>query len=74
MKEIERKRTCSYDNDLIKEVLKNEMTFLEKRDTMYLGDIYVFLSKALDGVESKKDLSDGEIEDIKRIRNLIKGL
>ena len=67
-------RKCTYDNELIKEVLQNEMEFLEKRDTMYLGDIYVFLSKALDGIENKKDLSDGEKEDIKRIRNLIKGL
>lgn len=67
-------RKCIYDNELIKEVLKNEMEFLEKRDTMYLGDIYVFLTKALDGVENKKDLSDGEKEDIKRIRNIIKGL
>lgn len=67
-------RKCTYDNELIKEVLKNEMEFLEKRDRMYLGDIYVFLTKALDGVENKKDLSDGEKEDIKRIRNIIKGL
>lgn len=67
-------RKCSYSNELIKEVLENEMEFLEKRNTMYLGDIYVFLSKALDGVENKKDLSDSEKEDIKRIRNIIKGL
>lgn len=68
------KRQCTYDNELIKEVLKNEIEFLEKRNTMYLSDIYVFLEKALDGVENKKDLSDGEIEDIKRIRRIIKGL
>lgn len=68
------KRKCTYDNELIKEVLKNEMEFLEKRNTMYLSDIYVFLEKALDGVEDKKDLSDGEKEDIKRIRRIIKGL
>lgn len=67
-------RKCTYDNELIKEILKNEIEFLEKRNTMYLSDIYVFLEKALDGVENKKDLSDGEIEDIKRIRKIIKGL
>ena len=67
-------RKCSYDNETIKVVLENEIEFLEKRNTMYLGDIYVFLEKALDGVEDKKDLSDGEKEDIKRIRRIIKGL
>lgn len=67
-------RKCSYDNETIKVVLENELEFLQYRNTMYLGDIYVFLEKALDGVEDKKDLSDSEKEDIKRIRRIIKGL
>ena len=67
-------RKCSYDNETIKIVLENELEFLQHRNTMYLSDIYVFLEKALDGVEDKKDLRDGEKEDIKRIRRIIKGL
>lgn len=68
------KRICTFSNDLIRDVLKNEIEFLEKRNTMYLGDICVFLQKALEGVEDKKDLSDSDKEDIKRIRKMIKGL
>ena len=68
------KRKCTYDNDLIDYVLNNCKEYLEKRNTLYLQDIYVLLSKALDGVENKKDLTDSELLDIKNIRELIKGL
>ena len=39
-----------------------------------LHHIRSMLEIALDGVESKKDLSDSEKQDIKSIRELIKGL
>jgi len=39
-----------------------------------LHDAYVFLEYALQGINSKKDLTDEEILTIKCIRTLIKGL
>jgi len=68
------KRNCNYENDLIGYVLDNCKEYLKQRDTIYLQDVYVLLSKALDGVETKKDLTDEELVDIRRIRDLIKGL
>ena len=68
------KRKCNYENDLIGYVLDNCKEYLKKRNTIYLQDVYVLLSKALDGVENKKDLTDSELLDIKNIRDLIKGL
>ena len=68
------KRMCTFGNDTIDVILNNCKEFLKERDTIYLGDICVLLEKALEGVEDKKDLSDSEQEDIKRIRNMIKGL
>lgn len=68
------KRKCSIDNETINVVLDNCKEFLQKRDTIYLSDICVLLEKALEYVDDKKDLSDYEINDIKRIRKLIKGL
>lgn len=68
------KRKCTYENELIDYVLNNCKTYLKERNTIYLNDIYVLLSKALDGVESKKDLTDSDLVDIRRIRDLIKGL
>lgn len=68
------KRKCTYENDLIDYVLNNCKEFLKERNTLYLNDIYILLSKALDGVENKKDLTDSELLDIKNIRELIKGL
>lgn len=68
------KRICTIDNETLKVVCKNCLEFLEKRDTIYIGDICTLLEKALEGVEDKKDLCDSEKEDIKRIRKMIKGL
>ena len=68
------KRICTIDNETLKVVCKNCLGLLEKRDTIYIGDICTLLEKALEGVEDKKDLCDSEKEDIKRIRKMIKGL
>ena len=68
------KRECRYENETIGVVIDNCKEFLEKRNRIYLQDICVLLSKALEGVEDKKDLCDSEKEDIKRIREMIKGL
>lgn len=65
---------CTIDNETLGIVIDNCKEYLQKRDTIYLGDICVLLEKSLEYVEDKKDLSDGEQEDIKRIRNMIKGL
>lgn len=62
------------DNDTLNIVLDNCKEFLNKRDTLYLFDVFMLLTKALEGVESKKDLTPSEQEDIKKIRALIKGL
>ena len=68
------KRKCSIDNETLDVIIDNCKEFLKYRDTIYLGDICCLLEKALHNVEDKKDLSDSEIEDIRRIRNMIKGL
>ena len=68
------KRKCSFDNETLITIAENCKEFIEKRDRIYLGDACVLLEKALDGVADKKDLSDSELEDIKRIRKMIKGL
>ena len=68
------KRKCTFNNETIGIVIDNCKEFLQKRDTIYLGDICVLLEKALEYVDDKKDLSDSEQEDIKRIRKMIKGL
>lgn len=69
-----KERKCTIDNETIGVVIDNCKEFLTKRDTIYLGDICVLLEKALEYVDGKKDLSDSEQEDIKRIRKMIKGL
>ena len=68
------KRKCSYDNETLQVVLDNCKEFLKYRNIIYISDIVCLLEKALEGIEDKKDLTDSEIEDIKRIRNKIKGL
>lgn len=68
------KRICSIDNETLGFVIDNCKEFLEKRNRIYIGDVCTLLEKALEYVEDKKDLSDGEQEDIKRIRKMIKGL
>ena len=68
------KRECSIDNKTLQVVLDNCKEFLECRDRIYIRDICVLLEKALEGVADKKDLSDSEQEDIKAIREMIKGL
>jgi hypothetical protein len=68
------KRKSWADNDILNIVLDNCKEFLNKRDTLYLFDVFMLLTKALEGVESKKDLTPSEQEDIKKIRALIKGL
>lgn len=67
-------RVCTHDNELIGEIINNCKEFLEKRNTIYLGDICILLDKALEGIKDKKDLTPSEVDDIKRIRNKIKGL
>lgn len=67
-------RVCTYDNELIGEIINNCKEFLEERNTIYLGDICILLEKALEGIKDKKDLTPSEEDDIKRIRNKIKGL
>lgn len=68
------KRICTIDNETLSVVIDNCKEFLEKRDRIYIGAVCTLLEKALEGVGDKKDLSDSEQEDIKRIRNMIKGL
>lgn len=67
-------RVCTIDNDTLVAVADNCKEFIQKRDTIYLEDIKVLLEKALEGVRDKKDLSDSEIDTIKRIRVMLKGL
>lgn len=68
------KRKCSIDNETLNVVIDNCKEFLNKRDTIYLGDVACLLEKALEYVETKKDLSDTDLLDIKSIRKMIKGL
>lgn len=68
------KRICSIDNETIDVVLDNCKEFLKIRDRIYIEDVQTLLEKALEGVANKKNLSDGEVESIKRIRKMIKGL
>ena len=68
------KRVCTIDNDTLQCVLDNCKDFLKYKNTIYLGDVCALLEKALEGVQDKKDLSDIEKEEIKIIRNMIKGL
>ena len=68
------RRTCTHDNETIGVILDNCKEFLNKRDTIYIGDICILLEKALEGIKDKKDLTPSEQEDIKRIRSKIKGL
>ena len=67
-------RICTFNNDTLIAVVNNCKEFIQKRDTIYLEDIRVLLEKALEGVRDKKDLSDSEIDTIKRIRVMLKGL
>ena len=67
-------RVCTIDNETLNVVLDNCKEFLKYRNTIYLDDIKVLLEKALEGVKDKKDLSDSEIDTIKRIRVMLKGL
>lgn len=68
------KRKCSIDNETLDIVLDNCKEFLKLRNMIYLNDVCCLLEKALEGIEDKKDLCDLEKDDIKRIRNMIKGL
>lgn len=68
------KRVCDVNNYTILYILENCKTSIEKRNTIDLFNAYTFLKKALEGIETKKDLTYCEQEDIKRIRELIKGL
>lgn len=68
------RRICTFGNETISVVIDNCKEFLEKRDTIYIGDVCLLLEKALEGIKDKSDLSPIEQEDIKRIRNKIKGL
>jgi len=68
------KRECRYENETIGVVINNCKEFLEKRNTIYLEDVYVLLNKALENVEDKNDLCDREKEIVKKIREIIKGL
>lgn len=67
-------RICTIDNETLKIIIENCKEFLIKRDTLYLDDIELLLSKALNGITNKNDLTDSEKLSIKAIRNMIKGL
>lgn len=73
-READGSRICTFENETIKVVAENCKEFVTKRNTIYLSDVKILLEKALEGVANKKDLSNNEIEDIKRIRQMIKGL
>lgn len=68
------KRVCNINNDTILYVIRNCKRSIEKRNTIDLFNACVLLRKALEGIETKKDLTYSEQEDIKKIRELIKGL
>ena len=68
------KRKCNYENELLEEVILNCKDFLNERNRIYLEEVYILLTKALEGVETKKDLTPSEQDTIKNIRNIIKGL
>lgn len=67
-------RMCTIDNETIEVALDNCKEFLERRNRIYLGDVRTLLEKALEGVKDCKDLSDGDREDVRAIRKMIKGL
>ena len=68
------KNKCSISNDTLEFIIDNVKERLIKHDEVFISSVACLLEKALEGVESKKDLCDSEIEDIKKIRNMIKGL
>lgn len=68
------KRKSYAKNDTLLYMLDKSKEHIIKNDTLYIFNAYMFLSKALEGIETKKDLTCSEQEDIKRIRELIKGL
>lgn len=68
------KRISFAENEILNVVLDNCKEFLLYRNRLYLFDVYMLLTKALEGVENKKDLTPNEQETIKKIRGLIKGL
>lgn len=68
------KRRNIFSKDVLRTAAANCKEFLESRDTVYLWDVAMLLSKALDGVENKKDLTACDIDTIKYIRSLIQGL
>lgn len=67
-------RICTIDNDTLDVILDNCKESLGKRNTIYLHDVKNLLEKALESVRDGKDLCDSDKEDVKRIRQMIKGL
>lgn len=55
-------------------ILKNAIEEVKDREDISLHNICLLLGYSLRGVKSKKDLYANEIENIKIIRELIKGL
>ena len=56
------------------EIINCMMTQIEVNGEVTLSQAAYFLKVALTDVESKKDLCDGDIEIIKGIRQMLKGL
>lgn len=67
-------KECNFNNEFIKDILNISIETLENNNNISLNNVYVILSKALEGVKTKKDLSFSETETIKNIKELIKGL
>lgn len=59
--------------DIIK-ILKDTIKSVEKNEEISLHNINLLLAYSLKGIDSKKDLYPIDIENIKSIRNTIKGL
>ena len=57
-----------------KETVDCMMKQIKNSESVTIHQAAYFLEIALEGVESKKDLCDGDIDIIKNIRQMIKGL
>lgn len=57
-----------------KETVECMMEQIKNSESVTIHQASYFLKIALDGIESKSDLCDGDIEIIKNIRQMIKGL
>ena len=62
------------DNEETREMVDSILAQIKEKETITLHQVLVLLRVALNGVNSKTDLSDEDILTIKAIRQELKGL